>query len=150
MGCHCTSGNCGGRVVLSQPTLGPPELSLSDNPLLKKARLRNFIMAIGLSFLTGCAHPVPPDKGAEAYRAQMDQLALTCLQSLQQEMVTPENANAVMACMQTHYWEDKAHMDAVRQHRALIRAAISSASRSRLPDRNTAVCSSGPLNTVEC
>ena len=112
--------------------------------------MRNFTMALGVCLIAGCAHTKSEDERAEAYHAQMDQLASTCLQSLKQEKVTPENTNMVVSCMQSQYRENQAHLEVVRQHRALIRAAISGASRSRLPGRKTSVCTSGPLNIVEC
>ena len=107
-------------------------------------------MVLGLCLIAGCAHAISPEDRAEALRAQMNQLASNCLQALHEEKVTPENTNAVVSCMQTQYTEDQARLAAVRQHRALIRAAISSASRSRLPARKTSVCTPGPLNIVGC
>ena len=112
--------------------------------------MREFILLLGLGLIVGCTRVMLPDERAEAYRAQMDQLTSTCLQFLHQEKATPENTNAVVSCMNIHYQEDQARMAIIRQHRAVIRAAIRSASRSRLPGRKTGVCSSGPLNIVGC
>ena len=97
--------------------------------------MRNFILPLGLCLIVGCTRVLSPDERAEAYRAQLDQLASSCLQSLNQEKVTPENTHAVVSCMNIQYQEDQARLTAIRQHRALIRSAISRASRSRLPGR---------------
>ena len=112
--------------------------------------MRDCILLLGLCLIVGCARVISPDERAEAYRAQMDQLASSCLQSLKQEKATPENTNAVVSCMNIQYQEDQARLAAIRQHRALIRSAISRASRSRLPARKTSVCSSGPLKRAGC
>ena len=112
--------------------------------------MRDFILPLGLCLIVGCTHAISPDERAAAYRAQMDQLTSYCLQFLNQEKATPENTNAVVSCMNIQYQEDQARLAAIRQHRALIRAAISRASRSRLPARKTSVCSSGLLNIAGC
>ena len=112
--------------------------------------MRNFILLLGLCLIVGCTRVIAPDERAEAYRAQLDQLASNCLQFLNQDKATPENTNAVVSCMNIQYQEDQARLAAIRQHRALIRAAISRTSRSRLPARKTSVCSSGPLKLAGC
>ena len=112
--------------------------------------MKDFILPLGLCLVVSCTRVITPDERAEAYRAQMDLLASSCLQFLHQEKVTPENTNAVVSCMNIQYQENQALMAVIRQHRALIRAAIRRVSRSRLPGRKTSVCSSGPMKTVGC